>query len=148
VFCLTTACVVCSPAVARVQVDAADIVPAENLRSQGPATLGLPRFKLGTTLHPSKGPETCDVREGNSRQIWLLLRAAPRSYKIDYSRVLRRSNKGRNSLKTLVGAGRFERPTPCAQGIRVGSKGSIVFRRILTFTTIWGICSSLDSQPK
>ena len=28
----------------------------------------------------------------------------------------------------LVGAGRFERPTPCAQGTIVGSKGSIVFR--------------------
>jgi hypothetical protein len=27
-------------------------------------------------------------------------------------------------------------------------KGSLVFREILTITTIWGICSSLDSQPK
>jgi hypothetical protein len=36
---------------------------------------------------------------------------------------------------------------PCAQGTEIGSKGSIVFRRILTITTIWGICSSLDSQP-
>jgi hypothetical protein len=28
----------------------------------------------------------------------------------------------------LVGAGRFERPTPCAQGTVVCSKGSIVYR--------------------
>jgi hypothetical protein len=27
-------------------------------------------------------------------------------------------------------------------------KGSIVFRELLTITTIWGICSSFDSQPK
>jgi len=36
----------------------------------------------------------------------------------------------------------------CAQGIGIGSNGSIAFRRILTITTIWGICSSLDSQPQ
>ena len=30
----------------------------------------------------------------------------------------------------------------------MGSKGSIVFRELLAITTIWGICSSLDSQPK
>ncbi len=35
--------------------------------------------------------------------------------------------------------------TPCAQGTRVGSKASIVFCEILTFTRIWGICSSLDT---
>jgi len=46
--------------------------------------------------------------------------------------------------KDLVGAGRFERPTPCAQGIGMGSKGSIHFHLFLTFTTIWEICSSLE----
>ena len=40
----------------------------------------------------------------------------------------------------MVGAGRFERPTPCAQGTRVISNGSVVFRRLLKFTTIRGIC--------
>jgi len=39
-----------------------------------------------------------------------------RSYKIDYSGIFAKLKIGRNSLKTLVGAGRFERPTPCAQG--------------------------------
>jgi hypothetical protein len=53
-----------------------------------------------------------------------------------------------NSLKKLVGAGRFERPTPCTQGTGIGSKGSMAFHRILIKTIIWGICSSLDSQPK
>ena len=45
-------------------------------------------------------------------------------------------------LKTngLVGAGRFERPPPCAQGARVGSKGSIIFRLFQMLTAIWGIC--------
>ena len=52
------------------------------------------------------------------------------------------------STRGLVGAVRFEHTTPCAQGSLVASKGSIVFREILTITTIWGICSSLDSQPK
>jgi hypothetical protein len=33
-----------------------------------------------------------------------------------------------NSLILLVGAGRFERPTPCARGTRVHSNGSAVFR--------------------
>jgi len=32
------------------------------------------------------------------------------------------------ALILLVGAGRFERPPPCAQGTRVRSKGSIVYR--------------------
>ncbi len=36
----------------------------------------------------------------------------------------------------------------CAQGSEVGSIRSIPFRAFLTFTTIWGTCSSLDSQPK
>jgi hypothetical protein len=31
-------------------------------------------------------------------------------------------------LQYMVGAGRFERPTPCAQGTVVCSKGSIVYR--------------------
>ena len=38
------------------------------------------------------------------------------SYKIDYSGIVAATGKGANLLKTLVGAGRFERPTPCAQG--------------------------------
>src|SRR5471030_372533 len=51
------------------------------------------------------------------------------------------------STRSLVGAGRFERPTPCAQGTRVGSKGSIAFREFLTFTTIWGFCFRSKSNP-
>lgn len=30
-------------------------------------------------------------------------------------------------LKIMVGAGRFERPTPCAQGRSIASKGSIAY---------------------
>jgi hypothetical protein len=39
-----------------------------------------------------------------------------RSYKNDYSRFLHTGGKGCIYLLLLVGAGRFERPTPCAQG--------------------------------
>jgi hypothetical protein len=39
-------------------------------------------------------------------------------------------------------------PAICTQGTGIGSKGSIIFRGILKITTIWGICSSLDSLPK
>ena len=48
----------------------------------------------------------------------------------------------------LVGAGRFERPPPCAQGSRPASKGSIRYNPLLMFTTAWGICFSLKSKPK
>jgi len=48
----------------------------------------------------------------------------------------------------MVGAGRFERPTPCAQGIGVVSKGSIRCGPFFMFTTTWGICFSLRSKPK
>jgi hypothetical protein len=41
-----------------------------------------------------------------------------------------------------------EGSTTCRRGTGIGSKGSIGFCQILTITTIWGICSSLDSQPK
>jgi hypothetical protein len=51
-------------------------------------------------------------------------------------------------LILLVGAGRFERPAPCAQGSRVASKGSIRCGLFLMFTTTWGICFSLRSKPK
>jgi hypothetical protein len=40
----------------------------------------------------------------------------PYSYKNDYSHFLRFQESGCISLIPLVGAGRFERPTPCAQG--------------------------------
>jgi len=40
----------------------------------------------------------------------------------------------------LVGAGRFERPTPCAQGRRAISNGAIGFGELLLITTTWGIC--------
>jgi len=46
-------------------------------------------------------------------------------------------------LILLVGEERFERPTPCAQGSRCASKGSIAYDRFLIFTTTWGICFSL-----
>ena len=39
------------------------------------------------------------------------------SYKIIYSGIPLRPKNIRVLLKTLVGAGRFERPTPCAQDI-------------------------------
>src|ERR1017187_10225600 len=38
------------------------------------------------------------------------------SYKFIYSGFSRTSSNGRKLLILLVGAGRFERPTPCAQG--------------------------------
>src|SRR6266508_7052153 len=38
------------------------------------------------------------------------------SYKIIYSGILKAARSGRICLILLVGAGRFERPTPCAQG--------------------------------
>jgi hypothetical protein len=37
------------------------------------------------------------------------------SLKIDYSQILIQSRSARKLLILLVGAGRFERPTPCAQ---------------------------------
>jgi hypothetical protein len=57
-----------------------------------------------------------------------------------YSPFLRGFEFWNNSFKIMVGAGRFERPTPCAQGSFVASKGSIVFRELLIFTTNRGIC--------
>jgi hypothetical protein len=45
-----------------------------------------------------------------------------------------------DSARGLVGVGRFERPTPCAQGSLAASMGSIVFRLFLIFTTVRGIC--------
>src|SRR5689334_13749693 len=47
----------------------------------------------------------------------------------------------------MVGAGRFERPTPCAQEIGVISKYSIVYTRLPIFPTTWGICFSLRRNP-
>jgi hypothetical protein len=38
------------------------------------------------------------------------------SYKIDYTGLSKVARNGRIYLILLVGAGRFERPTPCAQG--------------------------------
>ena len=49
--------------------------------------------------------------------------------------------------KDLVGAGRFERPTPCAQGMGVLSKGSIVYVWLPIFPTTWGTCFSLRHNP-
>ena len=40
----------------------------------------------------------------------------------------------------MVGAVRFERPTPCAQGSEIGSRGYVGFREFLMVTTIRGIC--------
>lgn len=40
----------------------------------------------------------------------------------------------------MVGAARFERPTPCAQESSVASKGSISSPPFLAFPTTWGIC--------
>jgi hypothetical protein len=48
----------------------------------------------------------------------------------------------------MVGAGRFELPTPCAQGIGMASKESIHLDPFFMFTTTWGICFSLRSKPK
>src|SRR6516164_1046006 len=46
----------------------------------------------------------------------------------------------------MVGAGRFERPTPCAQGSEIGSRRSIGFREFLMVTTIRGNLLSLNEQ--
>ena len=48
----------------------------------------------------------------------------------------------------MVGAGRFERPTPCAQGRSVVSKGSIRYGPFFMFTITSGICFSLRSKTK
>ena len=45
----------------------------------------------------------------------------------------------------LVGAGRFERPTPCAQGSIVGSNSSMGSRVFLTIATTWGTCFARQS---
>jgi hypothetical protein len=55
--------------------------------------------------------------------------------------------KMRIRLIPLVGAGRFERPTPCAQGSLVASSCSIAIRKILIFTTNRGICFRSNSNP-
>jgi hypothetical protein len=51
-----------------------------------------------------------------ARKISLLNLEDRRSYRIDYSEILEGARNGRKCLILLVGAGRFERPTPCAQG--------------------------------
>ena len=50
------------------------------------------------------------------RRTRLLKLEESNNYKIIYSGVGRSRTNGRISLILLVGAGRFERPTPCAQG--------------------------------
>jgi hypothetical protein len=67
------------------------------------------------------------------------------SYNFVYSDSSRELWNARISLILLVGAGRFERPTPCAQGIGVASNGSIVYVRLPIFPTTWGTCFSLES---
>jgi hypothetical protein len=47
----------------------------------------------------------------------------------------------------MVGLRELESLTSCVSRSIIDSKVSIVFRQLLTFTTIWGICSSLDSNP-
>src|ERR1019366_7534569 len=70
--------------------------------------VGLPRFELDTSCTQSSCP---------TRQTFTLLNLEDRhSYRIDYSGIPRSQESGCKLLKTLVGAGRFERPTPCAQG--------------------------------
>jgi hypothetical protein len=46
----------------------------------------------------------------------------------------------RGISRKLVGAGRFERPTPCAQGSEIAPHGSIGFGEFLVVTTVRGIC--------
>lgn len=58
-----------------------------------------------------------------------------------------RFRRPRHEIQCPTRRGTFEGRL-CAQGTGIGSKGSIVFRQILTLKTIWGICSSLDRQPK
>ncbi|MGA3028835.1 MAG: hypothetical protein ABSF98_29195 [Bryobacteraceae bacterium] len=50
------------------------------------------------------------------------------SYKDDYSRFLRAGENGCILLIPLVGAGRFERPTPCAQGSFRHARKRLVFK--------------------
>src|SRR5579872_6532645 len=49
----------------------------------------------------------------------------------------RRSNNSFGIGRRMVGAGRFERPTPCAQGRRMVSNGAIGFRELLLIATTW-----------
>ena len=53
-------------------------------------------------------------------------------YRIDYSRFRPGSGADRISLILLVGAGRFERPTPCAQD-RFRQTAKIVCFQLLLF---------------
>ena len=64
---------------------------------------------------------TCQRPTENTRSgVVAMCQAAPGtdrdSYKIIYSWILKEARNGRNCLILLVGAGRFELPTPCAQG--------------------------------
>jgi len=68
--------------------------------------------------------------------------ACPRAAEIALCGLRRIGPSGRSSkpLENMVGAGRFERPTPCAQGSEIGSRGSVGYREFLMVTTIRGIC--------
>ena len=48
----------------------------------------------------------------------LLIWGEKGSYRIDYSRIPQATENARSTQKALLGAGRFELPTPCAQGGR------------------------------
>ena len=66
-------------------------------------------------------PRSSDSAVITSREvtIWifgLLNSEESYSYKIDYRRFFSWPHNARKLLILLVGAGRFERPTPCAQG--------------------------------
>jgi hypothetical protein len=89
---------------------------------------------LSGGVHPIPLSQNC-INTPSEEATWVSCRAKSRFPKL---------------LETLeIGETRWKPWTGfvCAQGTGIGSKGSIVFRRILTITTIWGICSSLDSQP-
>ena len=58
------------------------------------------------------------------------------SYKFNYSRFRRSKNKNRIHLILLVGAGRFERPTPCAQGSFQQRRKPHIFRTFC-FKRMW-----------
>ena len=61
------------------------------------------------------------------------------SYKIIYSRFCGHPGNARISLISLVGAGRFERPTPCAQGRFRPSRKTLILKP-LRFKLLPGPC--------
>ena len=86
------------------------------------AMIGTSSLLLRTLLPPCHARagvghwQPWDRLHSNKRSVSLLNSEDTHSYKNDYSRFLRVGEIGCIYMIPLVGAGRFERPTPCAQG--------------------------------